>query len=84
MAVRIDVLTLSDLERLVREDVDDRRPRRKVEREPDRDGAMVRVGSDRDGEDAGEREQELDPAIVVGCKRLSESLCFARAIPGAY
>lgn len=57
---------LADLEGLVREDVDDRRLGGKVEREPDRDGAMVRVCADRDGEDARQREQQLDPPVVVG------------------
>lgn len=60
------MFSLADLESLVREDVDDWRLGRKVEREPYRDGAMVRVCADRDGEDARQREQQLDPSVVVG------------------
>ena len=66
MAVGVDMFPLADLEGLVREDVDDRGLGGKVEREPDRDGAMVRVCADRDGEDARQREQQLDPSVVIG------------------
>lgn len=81
LAIRVDMFPLADLEGLVREDVDDRGLGGKVEREPDRDGAMVRVCADRDGEDARQREQQLDPSVVVGwIKKLQVSVYDPRCL----
>lgn len=59
---------LADLERLARQDVDNRRSRREIEGKPDRHGAVVGVGSDRDGENAGQGEQQFDAAVIIGCQ----------------